>query len=283
MRPLRLALAASEVAPFAKTGGLADVLLGLGRWLGQKGPKGPGHDVRLFLPFYRRIQKSDLKTTPLPGAQAIDVRFPNRTIRFSIRTAPLPQSEVPVYFVDCNELYDREGIYTEDGDEALRFGFLSRAVLETCQRLQWAPDVDPLQRLAHRPAAALPAHHLRLGQAVRPHEDAAVDPQHRLPGLLQGQRARRARARRTARARAPRRPARRQAVVPEDRRPARDALGTVSRTYAREIQTAEYGMGMEELLRSRSQDLVGIVNGVDYGEWNPKNDPRSRTTSTPRT
>jgi starch synthase len=185
MRPLRLALAASEVAPFAKTGGLADVLLGLGRWLGQEGAEGPqattcGCSCRST----SASQKSDLKTTPLPGAQAIDVRFPNRTIRFSIRTAPLPQSEVPVYFVDCNELYDRDGIYTEDGDEALRFGFLSRAVLETCQRLQWSPGRDPLQRLAHRPAAALPAHHLRVGQAVRPDQDAAVDPQHRLPGFF---------------------------------------------------------------------------------------------------
>jgi len=51
-------------------------------------------------------------------------------------------------------------------------------------------------------------------------------------------------------------------------------LTTVSRTYAREIQTAEYGMGMDELLRTRSQDLVGIVNGVDYGDWDPQHDPK---------
>ena len=70
----------------------------------------------------------------LAQAQAIDVKFPDRTIRFGIKAGKLPQSEVAVYFVDCPELYNRDGIYTEDKDEALRFAMLSRAVLETCQR-----------------------------------------------------------------------------------------------------------------------------------------------------
>ena len=132
MRALRLALAASELAPYAKTGGLADVLLGLGRWLGRpERDGGGGHDVRLFLPFYERVAKTVSDARPLPNAQQIDVRFPNRTIRFGVREGRLPQSEVPVYFVDCPELYFREGIYTDDGDESLRFAMLSRAVLET--------------------------------------------------------------------------------------------------------------------------------------------------------
>ncbi|MFY9342387.1 MAG: glycogen synthase [Planctomycetota bacterium] len=274
MRPLRLALCASEVAPFAKTGGLADVLLGLSRWLGTKAPAGAGHDVRVFLPFYQRIAKGTLKTTPLAGAQNIDVRFPGRTIRFSIRTAPLPQSDVPVYFVDCKELYDREGIYTEDGDEALRFGLLSRAVLETCQRLQWAPDVVhchdwhtallPLylrtvyawDKLFAGTKTLLTIHNIGY-QGYFP--DSQID----VLGLGD-QRAH---------------------VHHGDLRDAKLAflktgvlhatkLSTVSKTYAKEIQTDEYGMGMQELLRSRSGDLVGIVNGVDYGEWNPANDPR---------
>ena len=73
MRPMRLALAASELTPFAKTGGLADVLLGLGRWLGQAATDdepdhGPGHDVRLFVPFYRKIAECGVKVTDLPAA-----------------------------------------------------------------------------------------------------------------------------------------------------------------------------------------------------------------------
>jgi starch synthase len=279
MRPLRLALCASEVAPFAKTGGLADVSLGLGRWLGKKAPQsnpamGPGHDVRLFLPLYQRIAKSGLKTTPLAKAQNIDVRFPQRTIRFSIQQAMLPQSEVPVWFVDCKELYDRDGIYTEDGDEALRFAFLSRAVLETCQRLQWAPDVVhcndwhtallPLylrttyawDKLFSQTKTLLTIHNIGYQGMFK---DSVLD----VLGLGE-QRAH---------------------VHHGDLRDGRlsflktgvlhaTKLSTVSRTYAREIQTAEFGMGMEELLRSRSGDLVGIVNGVDYGEWNPATDPR---------
>ena len=136
MRPLRICLAASELAPFAKTGGLADVLAGLGRHLDRQ-----GHDVKLFVPLYQSIQKSGLVTTPLDRARDIDIRFGHRTIRCSIRTALLPQSKAVVHFVDCPELFHRESLYTQDGDEGLRFAFLSRAVIETCQRLSWAPDI----------------------------------------------------------------------------------------------------------------------------------------------
>jgi starch synthase len=295
MRPLRICLAASEVAPFAKTGGLADVLLGLGRWLGKKpagwaktgstspattspattgpGTNGPGHDVRVFLPLYKRIADSPLKTMPLAGAQNIDVRFPQRTIRFSIRVAPLPHSDVQVHFVDCPELYGRPEIYTNDGDEALRFAMLSRAVLETCQRLQWSPDLVhcndwhtgllPLylrtvyswDRLFANTKTLLSIHNIGY---------QGFFPESQLDTIgLGDQRAH---------------------VHHGDLRNGTfsflktgvlhaNRLSTVSRTYAQEIQTSEYGMGMEELLRTRSQDLLGIVNGVDYGEWNPSNDP----------
>lgn len=273
MRPLRLCLAASECAPFAKTGGLADVLLGLGRWLGRKAPAGPGHDVRVFLPFYQRIKKSGIATRPLAGAQQIDVRFPQRTIRFSIRVGALPQSDVPVHFVDCPELYDRAGVYTEDGDEALRFGFLCRAVLEACQRLQWAPDVVhchdwhtallPLylrttyawDRLFARTKTVLTIHNIGYQGMFPDSQLDALGLGDQRPHLHHGDlRDGRVSFLKTG-------------VLHAHR------LTTVSRTYAREIQTAEYGMGMEELLRSRSQDLVGIVNGVDYGDWDPATDP----------
>jgi starch synthase len=273
MRPLRVCLAASEVAPFAKTGGLADVIAGLGRWLGKQPPQGGGCDVRLFVPWYKKVADQKLATKPLQKAQNIDVRFPARTIRFSIRTAPLPSSEVLVHFVDCPELYDRDGFYTNDGDESLRFALLGRAVLETCQRLQWAPDVIncndwhtgliPLylrttyawDRLFTPTRTVMTIHNIGY-QGVFP--DSQID----TVGLGE-QRAH---------------------VHHGDLREGRFSflktgvlhatkLSTVSRTYAREIQTSEYGMGLDELLRSRSQDLVGIVNGVDYGDWNPATDP----------
>ncbi len=273
MRPLRICLAASEVAPFAKTGGLADVLAGLGRWLGKKAPAGPGHDVRIFLPYYKRIADSDVVTTPLPKAQAIDVRFPQRTIRFGLRTVLLPQSDVTVYLVDCPELYMRSQIYTSDGDEALRFAMLCRAVLESCQRWQWSPDIVhandwhtallPLylrtvyawDRLFAGTKTVLTIHNIG-------YQGSFPDSQLDTIGLGD-QRAH---------------------VHHGDLRDGRFSflktgvlhatkLTTVSRTYAEEIQTAELGMGMDELLRTRSQDLVGIVNGVDYGDWDPATDP----------
>lgn len=279
MRPLRLALAASELTPFAKTGGLADVLLGLGRWLGRApteddGPDGPGHDVRIFVPYYRKIAESGVEVEDLPGVERVDVRFADRTIRFGIKAGRLPQSEVPVYFVDCPELYDRDGIYTDDGDEALRFALLSRAVLETCQRQQWAPDVIhcndwhtallPLylrtvytwDKLFAQTRTLLTIHNIGY-QGVYPAStlDAlglGEQRSHLHHGDLEAK----------------------QVSFLKTGALHADKLSTVSVTYAAEIQTDEYGMGMQELLQSRSADLVGIVNGVDYGEWDPAADPK---------
>ena len=268
VRPLRICLVASELAPFAKTGGLADVIAGLGRWLSQK-----GHDVRLFLPFYQRIAESGLPTDELAAARNLEVRFPQRTIGCAIRTAPLPSSSATVYFVDCKELYQRQGLYTQDADEGLRFAFLCRAALETCQRLQWAPDVLhcndwhtgllPLylkavygwDRLFAGTRTVLTIHNvgyqgtfaasvldaIGLGdqRALLHHGDLKEG---RVSFLKTG-------------------------VLHAHK------VTTVSRTYAREIQTPEYGMGLDELLRSRSRDLSGIVNGVDYGDWDPQHDP----------
>ncbi|HEB51802.1 MAG TPA: glycogen synthase [bacterium] len=280
MRPLRLALAASELAPFAKTGGLADVLLGLGRWLGRPptaaddGAAGPGHDVRLFVPFYRRIRDGGVAVEDHPTAGAIDVRFPNRTLRYSIKVGRLPASEVPVYFVDCPELYDRDGIYTDGGDEPLRFALLSRAVLETCQRLQWAPDVIhcndwhtgllPLylrtlyawDGLFRRTRTLLTIHNIgyqgSFATGVLESLGLGEQQAHLHPGDLQNGSFSFLKT----------------GVLHADK------LSTVSVTYADEIQTDTYGMGMQELLRDRRRDLVGIVNGVDYGEWDPASDPR---------
>ncbi|MCA8949553.1 MAG: glycogen synthase [Planctomycetes bacterium] len=272
MRPLRICLAASELAPFAKTGGLADVVAGLGRFLARA-----GHDVRVFVPFYKRIADSGVATVPLPGGEDVDVRFPTRSIRFSLRTlaeadagtAPRPQ----ICFVDCPELYGRDGLYTDDGDESLRFAMLCRAVLESCQRLGQAPDVlhcndwhtalIPLylkttyhwDRLFASTRTLLSIHNIGYQGGF---------PESQLDTIGLGEQ--------------------RAFLHHGDLRDGRfsflktgvlhaNKLSTVSVTYAREIRTAEFGMGMEELLENRKDDLVGIVNGVDYGDWDPANDP----------
>ncbi len=269
MRPLAIALVAAEAAPFAKTGGLADVITGLGRFLDRQ-----GHDVRVFLPYYKRIADAGIEAPFVDQGRDIQVRSGGRTMQFSLRQGLLPQSKAKLYLVDCKELYWRESLYTQDGDEALRFAFLARAVLETCQRLSWAPDVVhcndwhaallPLylktvyhwDRLFARTKTILTIHNIGY-QGMFP--DSVLD-----QIGLQDQRAH---------------------VHHGDLKDGRisflktgvlhaSKLTTVSRTYAREIQTAEYGMGMDELLRTRSHDLSGIVNGVDYGDWDPQNDPK---------
>ena len=268
MRPLAIAMVGSEAAPFAKTGGLADVITGLSRYLASQ-----GHDVRVFLPYYKRIAESGLEPPFVEHGKDIEVRCGGRTIRFSLRAGELPGSKAKLYLVDCRELYWRDGLYTQDGDEALRFAFLSRAVLETCQRLGWAPDVLhcndwhtallPLylktvyqwDKLFARTKTVLTIHNIGY-QGMFP--DSVLDQ----IGLNDH----------------------RAHVHHGDLKDGRISflktgvlhatkLTTVSRTYAKEIQTAEYGMGMDELLRTRSHDLSGIVNGVDYGDWDPKGDP----------
>jgi starch synthase len=266
--PLRVCQLASEVTPFAKTGGLGDVVAGLSRALGKQ-----GHDVRIFLPFYQKVAKLDFPFVVVDFLRDLEMWMGPRRFTYSIFTAKLPASPVDVYFVHCPALYHHEGIYSGDWDEYLRFGLLTRAALEACQRMGWSPEIvhvhdwhtalAPLylrslyawDRLFASTRTALTLHNLGyqgvfgtqsladLGLAPHAHllyqEDLQAGRISFLKtGLLYA-----------------------------------DTLTTVSRTYAREIQTPEFGFGLDPLLRARAGDLVGIVNGVDYGEWNPEGDP----------
>ncbi len=267
MPPLKVCLVASEIVPFAKTGGLADVTAAIGRYL-----HGHGHDVRLLMPMYRGVREGGWAFEPVAAVQDVAVRFGERRFTFSISTAGLPESGAPVHFVRCPELYDRDGIYTSDADEHLRFAMLARACLLYCQWTQWAPDVIHCNdwhtgllpfylkhgyswdRLFHGTRTVLTIHNIgyqgRFSAEVVPSLELS-DHRHLLyqedlergelnflkTGLLYA-----------------------------------DVLTTVSETYAREIQGEELGMGLHELLRRRSDHLVGIVNGVDYAAWDPERD-----------
>ena len=127
---MRIAMAASEVAPFAKTGGLADVTAALARSLAQA-----GHDVRLFLPFYGNLKERDRPFTTVDFVRDVPVRFGDRTYEFSLLTTKLPGTELLIYLVVCEALYGRAATYTGDADEHLRFALLSRAAIESCQRM----------------------------------------------------------------------------------------------------------------------------------------------------
>jgi len=275
MSPRRIALVSSEVAPFAKTGGLADVTAGLSRYLCSA-----GHDVRVFLPLYRRVREGDRPLEASEHVADVALRFGSRTYAFGMSTTPLPgpdgtvSDESPyVHLVDCPALFDRADLYTQDADEPVRFAFLTRAAIEACQRMQWAPDVFhcndwhtgllPLylrttyawDRLFEGTRTLLTIHNIGyqgvFGAAVL--EDLQLMDQRRhldQDDLREG----RVNFLKTGILHA-------------------DALTTVSRRYADEIQTPEYGMGLEGVLRRRRDVLHGIVNGIDYLDWDPATDP----------
>ena len=278
MTPLKILMVSSEVAPFAKTGGLADVAAALTRQL-----VADGHDVRLVMPYYARVRqerKGDFQLHARLGGMQLE--FGGRTYRYSVMTARLPKSEAEVLFLDCPELYERPQIYSWERDEHLRFAFLSRAPLQVAQWLGWAPDVVhcndwhtgllPLylraafrwDKLFERTRTLLTIHNIGY-QGVFGAETAdalGFGPHREL--LHQGDLAEgKLSFLKTG-------------VIYAD------ALTTVSETYAREIQTADYGMGLQDLLRARADHLVGIVNGVDYGEWDPSRDAKIPQRFSPR-
>ncbi len=267
--PLRIALVASEVAPFAKTGGLGDVTSALGRYLVRR-----GHDVRTFLPLYGNLRTSGRTLAPVSFLQGASLELGGATYAYDVLTATAPGSAAPIYFVKNAVLYGRDGTYTADADELVRFAFLSRVALECCQRMAWAPDVVhcndwhtaliPLylltlyswDRLFAKTKTLLTIHNVGYQGTFSP---AVAD----RVGLG----------------------AFRERLHQEDLANGRfsflrtgilyaDALSTVSETHSIEMQTPEQGMGMDGLLRARRRSFVGIVNGIDAEEWDPAHDPR---------
>src|SRR5262245_58694340 len=133
---LRICFISSEVAPLAKTGGLADVAGALPRQLREQ-----GHDIRIFMPLYSSIGTAALQIAAVPGAQNMELRLGNHRYGFSLLETQLPDSEVPLYLVHCPAAFDRPSIYTSAPDEYLRFLILQRAAIEGCQRLRFSPHV----------------------------------------------------------------------------------------------------------------------------------------------
>jgi starch synthase len=97
--------------------------------------------VRLFFPFYSTIDRRSLDYGPVDFLQDLEVRMGERTYRYSVVYTWLAGSSLQVYLIDCPELYHRAGVYTDDPDEAVRFGLLCRAALESTQRMGWSPDI----------------------------------------------------------------------------------------------------------------------------------------------
>ena len=176
---MRICFVASEVAPLAKTGGLADVAGALPRHLHDQ-----GHDIRVFMPFYSSIGTAALQMVPVEGAQNVELRLGAHLYRYSLLETQLPGSSVPLYLVHCPAVYDRPTIYTIGADEHLRFLVLQRAALDGCQRLKFSPHIvhcnDWHTALLPMLLKTLYAWDKRVSRDAHGH----VDPQHRLPGLV---------------------------------------------------------------------------------------------------
>lgn len=268
---MRILMMASEAAPFAKTGGLADVVGALPKELARR-----GHDVRIIIPLYRSIDRSALRLLPvLPGVR---VAWNGLEFRGDIQRALYPGvPEVTVYFVQQDSFFARGGLYGDGKhdypDNDLRFGFFCFAAMWTLTGLQWRPDIVHLHDWQAGLAAALLRHHPLLSVAEFFRDTRTVLTIHNL--AYQG-------------------------VFPADMIPKAelpwtvfsakgmefhghvsylkagiaysDRITTVSPTYAHEIQTPEFGAGMDGTLRERADVIDGILNGIDESVWNPATD-----------
>jgi len=263
---MRILTVTSEAVPFAKTGGLADVCGALPRALLDL-----GHDVRLVMPRYRQVDRAELE--PLPGPLGVPTGAGERWCQ--VLEGRLPGSDVPVYFIEHDELYDRPHLYGPDeayGDNCLRFTVLARGALQLCHKLGFQPHVvhchdwqaalTPVYLHATEgtgsalsgAASVLTVHNLAYQGRFGAEELAltGLGREHLTPegleffgdvSLLKG------------------------GIVHAD------LVSTVSPTYAEEIQTPEFGEGLDNVLRGRGSDVRGILNGIDEELWDPATDP----------
>jgi starch synthase len=263
---MKILFATSELAPWVKTGGLADVAMALPAAL-----RALGLDVRILLPFYPAMQNAFPHARVMTSCDQPGGRLPG----FCLREATTPQG-TPLLLLDCAALYQRDGgpyqspAAQDWDDNHLRFGLLSRAAAwlgsDDCPQdwrcdivhcNDWQTGLAPayLHWLAgHRARTLITVHNL----AFQGLFDRDVLPALGLPG---------------------------QAYTMDGVEfhghvsflkaglQFADAITTVSPTYAREIQTDEQGMGLGGLLRYRADKLVGILNGIDTSVWNPATDP----------
>jgi starch synthase len=264
---MRILLASSEVHPFSKTGGLADMVGALAKVLA-----GQGHTVGLVTPLYAGVRErlAGLKRVDLP----LDFPLGVRRIEGELWSlGPLPN--LTIYFVDQPEFFQRSTLYQKDGldypDNAERFIFLSKAIAHLGLHLPWKPEILHVHDW-QTAFAALFIHHQRKlpGWSDAPRTCMTI---HNL--AYQG-------------------------VFPASQYPLSnlpwdyftpsgaefygqlnylktgigfaDVVTTVSPRYAREIMTEEFGCGLDGLLRHREASVTGILNGVDYTEWNPISD-----------
>ncbi len=257
--------AGSEVVPFSKTGGLADVLGALPLSLGKM-----SHDAIIVSPLYKSVME---RLKPGKPALTFTIRLNDENITADIYSLKINE-RVTAYFIANDSLFLRDGLYVDRNnidykDNSKRFIFLSRAVLELIQRLNIEPDVihshdwqtglvpvymkTLYKERFSRAVSVFTIHNIGY-QGTFWHFDMPLtglgweyftsdylEFYGKISFLKAG-------------------------IV------FADAVTTVSPTYSREILNPEFGYGMEGILKTRRSDLFGILNGVDYEEWSPEHD-----------
>ncbi|MCS1409302.1 MAG: Glycogen synthase [Verrucomicrobia subdivision 3 bacterium] len=265
---MNILIGSSEVQPYSKTGGLADMVAALGKYLGIAGAR-----VGVVTPLYRGLleEYDDIRRT----GRVVDVVLGERHEKGAIYECE-PSANLAIYFVEHVHFFQRRGIYGEHSadyaDNAERFLFLSKVLLNLPQHLPWRPDIVHVHDW---PVAIFPAllRH-EFGKGTYPSPPRTLCTIHNL--AYQG-------------------------LFPATQLPLTnlpldyftptgleyygkmnflkagiayaDHVSTVSPSYAEEILTAEFGCGLEGILGERRDQLTGILNGVDYAEWNTTDNP----------
>ena len=270
-RRLRILLTASEAVPWSKTGGLADVSTALGKALASA-----GHDVTLIVPYHRG--------TPFAQENALSVHQTGTTVTVplgahkvsgSVCWAETPNSQLRLLLIDQPDYFDRPSLYHDKHgdyhDNLERFVFFSRAVLEVAHKLVLRPDVihvndwqtgliPALLEIERRGTpgfeqtkSVLTIHNLAFQGWFPSSGMVTTNVSWEYFNWQQME-------------------CHDQLNLLKTGIAFSDQLTTVSPSYAKEIQTVEFGCGLHELLASRQHDLVGILNGIDPDEWSPQHD-----------
>ena len=265
---MKILLASSEVHPYSKTGGLADMVGALGKALARA-----GHEARIVTPLYRGIHER------FPAMRRVDWQFDlplgARRVQAELWSLEVEKG-LTVYFVDQPEFYQRAGLYLENHvsypDNAERFIFFSKCVAHLARYLPWRPDLVHVHDWQAGLVPALMLHQRRAEGWGNPPPTCLTIHNLAYQGTF---------------------PASAFALtnLPKEFFTAEgvefyqqlnclkagiafaDAITTVSPRYAREIMTEEFGCGLDGFLRQRQNRLFGILNGVDHEEWNPLHDP----------
>ncbi len=264
---MKIAFISSEVYPFSKTGGLADIAGALPEALSEI-----NQTVKIFTPLYSSIDKEKFHLKKDDRLSGTSIVIDNKKFNVNIFTALLPGSNITVYFIDSPQLFSSENFYPEDKWAEVRFVLFQKATLQLIINLKWRPDILHINdwqsslipyylketygnvNLFQNVASVLTIHNVGY-QGLFPESTlsiAGIKPELFYPtgpaefygkvsylklGILYA-----------------------------------DIINTVSKTYAEELLTDEFSGGLKDVFLQRENDLYGIVNGVDYRVWNPETD-----------